>query len=144
MSPEAQRVAIATACGWKFHDGEPTCHHGSGIVDWGSGQATGGKKWIPPSGSFASPWHRTKDEATRYAGEYMTPRLPDYLSDLNAMHEAEKALTLDQLPKYMAWLCYKVDLRNDQLAFDWVRTHATAAQRAEAFLRTLNLYDSAK
>ena len=61
--------------------------------------------------------------------------LPDYLNDLNAMYEAEKALTPDQWVGYWSFL--------EPLACHPNHTsiiHATAAQRAEAFLRTLNLW----
>ena len=63
---------------------------------------------------------------------------PDYLNDLNAMHEAEKMLRKpmkgsdtdtiigDRMHKYAELIGY---------AFG-----ATAAQRAEAFLRTLGLW----
>ncbi len=51
-----------------------------------------------------------------------TAKLPDYLNDLNAMHEAEKVLQGEQLTEYVE---------------RWVEWNSTAAQRAEAFLRTL-------
>jgi hypothetical protein len=57
--------------------------------------------------------------------------LPDYLNDLNAMHEAECMLECAEL--YEEWLisiCKNTPIWN-----------ATAAQRAEAFLRTLNLWN---
>lgn len=57
----------------------------------------------------------------------------DPLSDLNVMHEAEKALTKDQKVKYL-----------DALYFAGVPVKAavftTAAQRAEAFLQACNLW----
>ena len=68
--------------------------------------------------------------------------LPNYHGDLNAMHEAEKVLMADwnlmnayqnhELPKFVKstnsnWLC-----------------RATAAQRAEAFLKTLGLWEKSK
>ena len=56
--------------------------------------------------------------------------LPDYLNDLNAMHEAEKVLNSEHWDNYCAIL--------DKL--DGPSISATAAQRAEAFLRTLNLW----
>jgi hypothetical protein len=55
--------------------------------------------------------------------------LPDYLNDLNAMHEAEKTLTGNELTVYdnvLFRLCGNV-VRDMKFA--------TAAQRAEAFLR---------
>ena len=59
------------------------------------------------------------------------PHRPDYCNDLNAMHEAEKVLDLDQWHKY-ASLIGRHDYRN--------LLNATAAQRAEAFLKTLNFW----
>ena len=56
--------------------------------------------------------------------------IPDYLSDLNAMHEAEKTLTKEQRRKYVRTLFQTTNT-------DWDSHCATAAQRAEAFLRTL-------
>lgn len=66
--------------------------------------------------------------------------IPDYLNDLNAMHEAEKVLTDDQLWKYSVNLhsLVKEDPNNRE---SW-QFRATAAQRAEAFLRTLGLWVS--
>jgi hypothetical protein len=56
--------------------------------------------------------------------------VPDYLSDLNAMHEAEKVLTLEQKSVYC--------LELNKLIYGMC---ATAAQRAEAFLKTLGLWE---
>ena len=53
--------------------------------------------------------------------------LPNYLNDLNAMHEAEKVLTADQWYKYDRLM----PLRDPQ------KIHSPAAQRAEAFLRAI-------
>jgi hypothetical protein len=57
--------------------------------------------------------------------------LPDYLNDLNAMHEAEKVLDYNQLREM-----------EDSVSFQFAvyPFHATAPQRAEAFLRTLELW----
>lgn len=59
----------------------------------------------------------------------------DPLSDLNAMHEAEKVLQDKDYP-YGTWICYLSELcqicKGAPFAY-----HATAAQRAEAFCRTL-------
>lgn len=54
--------------------------------------------------------------------------IPDYLNDLNAMHEAEKVLDSEQWHKY-ASLIGRHDYK--------LLLHATAAHRAEAFLRTI-------
>ena len=60
---------------------------------------------------------------------------PDYLNDLNAMHEAEKVLTNEHWETYAGHLA---ELHQPLASFRFL--HATAAQRAEAFLRTLNLW----
>lgn len=59
---------------------------------------------------------------------------PDYLTDLNAMHEAEKVLTAEQAREY-----HKQLFKTCSLVCPWM-WHTTAAQRAEAFLKTLNLW----
>ena len=107
MTHEAQRIAIAEACGWK--------PGGSGKT-WGDGQTFG----IPPNGED---WHWQE--------------MPDYYNDLNAMHAAEKALTRQQQTEYAYQLS---EIVAPITAEDWCIAHATAAQRAEAFLRTLNLW----
>ena len=66
--------------------------------------------------------------------------LPDYLNDLNAMHEAELVfIGEDKSPNYFDYRqqLYRVCCLSSELA-----VRATAAQRSEAFLRTLNLWKS--
>ena len=65
---------------------------------------------------------------------------PDYLNDLNAMHEAEKVLTEDQREQYLNSL-YKVCNPDSMLNDAWNLNCATAAQRAEAFLRTIGKWE---
>lgn len=67
--------------------------------------------------------------------------VPDYLNDLNAMHEAEKVLTDEQWPQYRDEL-RTVVLGGIRLISQWCKAdiHATAAQRAEAFGLTLGLW----
>jgi hypothetical protein len=62
--------------------------------------------------------------------------IPDYLNDLNAMHEAEKLLTNVQWSIYAPKLCL---ITNQRPATYYC--HATAAQRAEAFLRTIGKWE---
>jgi hypothetical protein len=64
--------------------------------------------------------------------------IPDYLNDLNAMHKAEDTLTPDQLTEYCNRLTAPVSAVGIPHKSKGIR--ATARQRAEAFLRTLNLY----
>jgi hypothetical protein len=119
MTPTAQRIAIAEACGWTTRE-------------------TVGFRmtvWIKPDG---------KTQAF----------LPDYLSDLNAMHEAEKVIPEDDRDK-LGWMLVQITDKWstwephefeslgvwEMSLWDVERClSATAAQRAEAFLRTLGLW----
>lgn len=79
------------------------------------------------------------DDSWHYPNGAKALSLPDYLTDLNAMHEAEKQLLATQFKRYhdvlvaqvIGWSAYE----NEHIAI-----HATATQRAEAFLKTLNLW----
>ena len=62
--------------------------------------------------------------------------IPDYCNDLNAMHEAEKVLTDDEAYAYSRAL---QEITRSVIIGSAVIS-ATAAQRAEAFLKTLNLW----
>jgi len=110
MSPEAQRVAIAEACGWTI---------------WSFTGTHGDEVWW----SHANGVSKLRDNP------------PDYLSDLNAIHEVEKVLRTN--PDYMrlhAWNVYCQHLGfylTDRNVYDNNCIHTTAAQRAEAFLRTI-------
>ena len=128
MTPEAQRIAIAEACGWKRR----------AEFDY--------EEW--PTSSLVC---RLKMYGK--AGELKTAdKLPDYLKDLNAMHEAEA--TLDNKPVdvrslYIDWLglIHKSDpmgpqqhLADYKFECAWAMVRATAAQRAEAFLKAKGLW----
>ena len=69
-------------------------------------------------------------------GSAGTQAILNYCKDLNAMHEAEATLTEDQL-----WVMARQIEKNweDQWYF-----RATARQRAEAFLRTLDKWEDSK
>jgi hypothetical protein len=95
MSPNAQRIAIAEACGY-------------------SRQEAG------------SPWFDCPDDRQIHIED-----LPDYLNDLNAMHEAEKLIG----PIKGIELCWH--LNEMGISGEWEILTATAAQRADAFLRTI-------
>lgn len=62
--------------------------------------------------------------------------------DLNAMHEAEGVLNTEDgtLGNYHAHLISVLDCKNTT----WRRIHATAAKRAEAFLRTIGKWEDDK
>ena len=63
-------------------------------------------------------------------------QIPDYCNDLNAMHEAEKMLNRKQQNDYCFTL---MDIQKSWGGFK--RLHATARQRAEAFLRTFGKWE---
>lgn len=106
MSPEAQRIAIAEACGIA----------------------------VVPCTCKEDPW---KDAAT---GKH----LPDYLNDLNAMHEAVKFLDYDQAEQFESdlWgiICDFEQHQANPRPANFACMNAEAHHRAEAFLRTLNLW----
>lgn len=116
MSPEAQRIAIAEACGLKLHT-ERVEH-------------TDGYQWVEVRQFWVCPKGR------RVA-------VPDYLNDLNAMHEAEKLLTGDQFYKYSCHI-YTAACETQKKTGEWRFIGATAAQRAEAFLRTIGAWQDSQ
>jgi hypothetical protein len=61
--------------------------------------------------------------------------IPDYCNDLNAMHEAEKVFTTALYCRYINELCDLTIKGNNSMYM------ATARQRAEAFLRTINKWE---
>lgn len=104
MNPIKQQITIAEACGWfeiKNHNGL------SALGSW--------KGYHP-----------------NHANIIGSPQpIPDYLNDLNAMHDAEKVLTDEQWDLYCGYL--GGSLRSC--------ASATASQRAEAFLRTIGKWE---
>jgi uncharacterized protein len=105
MTPEQQRIAIAKACGYT-EDERNTGKHGAKEKGW----------WI----------------RSRFClGDNC---LPQYLHDLNAMHEAEKTLNQNLAADY-ARMVTSIAWQSEQPTF--APMTATAAQRAEAFLRTI-------
>ena len=68
--------------------------------------------------------------------------LPNYLNDLNAMHDAEKVLTPEQLVDYCAFRLRATT--GEGCVTDYKMIRATASQRAEAFLRTIGKWEEAK
>ena len=66
-------------------------------------------------------------------------RVPDYLHDLNAMNEAEKIIVGSGLAGSNVDVVYHRELQ--RLCFDKLIWHATAAQRAEAFLRCIGKWE---
>jgi hypothetical protein len=110
MSPEEQRIAIAEACGHKIRIDEDK------------------RAWVEIKDGL---WGLVSEE------------LPDYLHDLNAMNEVLSNMDWGD----NKWKTYQKNLHEICKAeghpewFVWYIEHnATAAQRAEAFLKTLGLW----
>jgi hypothetical protein len=112
MTPEAQRIAIAEAWGYTVEESRRDQEFPFFLTKKGIRQ---GVNWRTASGAWSH-------------------GIPDYLNDLNAMHEAEKVLTRAQQFVYSDLIR---KLNPCDLDFEW---HCPAAQRAEAFLRTLGLW----
>ena len=73
------------------------------------------------------PWCESEEEAFTHA--------PDYFNDLDAMHEVECTFpTILEALEYQDALKKVTDVKRNPIWF------ATAAQRAEAFLKTLGLW----
>lgn len=111
MTPEAQRIAIAEACSLIKHekvstrDGDECMHCGIS-------------------------WHLRNTNKCNQS----ELRFPDYLNDLNAMHEAEMQMQSQHWAKYQEWLIHCSVGKTGHMIFTYC---ATAAQRAESFLRTI-------
>jgi hypothetical protein len=106
MTNHKINVAIAETCGW-------TEFHTEDFTEMG----------VPCFVQMALP--------PRFMHIENSMPLPDYCTDLNAMHEAEKVLTFDE------WDIYCVHLGDTQPSC----AKATARQRAEALLRTLGKWE---
>ena len=69
--------------------------------------------------------------------------IPDYLNDLNAMHDAEETLQESQRVTYSNEL-YDLAVEHQLKTGKWSYLSMTASQRAEAFLRTIGKWEEAK
>jgi hypothetical protein len=123
MNTEQQRIAIAKACGWTAQEDKDRFWR---AVD-ASGDMTH-ELWL----CERNVW---------FAGT------PDYLNDLNAMHEAEMFIrnAQDQMRYASETLIAMgfddlVEASDLNVDYCWHVMGATAAQRAKAFLKTLNLW----
>lgn len=109
MTPEEMRICIAEACG--FSDVKIRFWDGDERDPVLHGRLNGVAGFIP---------------------------VADYVRDLNAIHEVEKTLTKQQHWEYISELIALTGAEStEEYAECFVLAHATAAQRAEAFCRTL-------
>jgi hypothetical protein len=73
-------------------------------------------------------------------GSAGTQAIPNYCTDLNAMHEAEKVLTKEQRREYQNYM-YDMACEIDNTYGRWMPYSATARYRAEAFLKTMGKWE---
>jgi hypothetical protein len=127
MTPEQKQIAIAEACGW-VNCISPHADEYHFLTDLELGLAMGA-----PVGRN----RQLYSDGLHYA-------ISNYLNDLNAMHEAVSIFDYDQADEFddhLCDICKKAnDLADNPTPWRFAVTNATAAQRAEAFLRTLNLW----
>lgn len=82
---------------------------------------------------------RHRDVGTSPDNQFL--QVPKYCTDLNAMNEAEKCV--EDRDKYLNVLAdITEELEFISVENDWLFCRATARQRAEAFLRTLDKWKS--
>jgi len=77
MTPEEQRISIAEDCGWRI-------------------ESDGANTFVYPPNEKTGTGYRMNN----IRHPKIIRLLPDYPADLNAMHEAEKMLTAQQISKY--------------------------------------------
>jgi hypothetical protein len=111
MTQDEKRIKIAEACGWIFN---PPPYREPPFSSGFKAEAL--LCWVRP-GNMS---HQTESP-------------PDYFNDLNACHEAEKILSIHQLNQMNDILWDLIEMKQHA----W---QASAAQRAEAFGKTLNLW----
>lgn len=118
MKKEAQRIAIAEACG---RDCDPE----------------EAREWDSRGQWCCHPYDKHNNKLIS-----QNMHLPDYLNDLNAMHKAEKVIrkSWDTYFEFLIKIRWR-DAQPERHPADLSPAGATAAQRAEAFLKTLGLWE---
>ena len=120
MTEDKQKIAIAEACGWTI---APNCKNAD----------------RPNEINVSKPLFIEGSRMGQTIGI-----LPDYTQDLNAMHEAEKVFLKPESSAYVCYLYYRI-LELGEGILDWQKlAYATAAQRAEAFLKTIGKWEDEK
>lgn len=115
LTPEQKRIAIAECCGWTeiernpFHPNPPLC--GFNISQGKTPEQNCGSRW----------------------------GIPDYLNSLDAMAQAEATLSYEEADRFDCEL-YDICKRDNSereypMPGRFAVIHATASQRAEAFLK---------
>jgi hypothetical protein len=97
---------------------------------------------------FRWKWETEKNSFFHPENGRLKPKdAPDFCNDLNAMHEGERSLNSQQVQDYTLNLLRVTN--NDGTRFHgtlgcFAHVHATAKQRAEAFLKTIGKWEDAK
>lgn len=120
MNFDKQRAVIAEYCGWK-EIGK------SGVYQ----NVSKGINGCMPNGAV----HKKRIEMKLPGANSFL--VPDYLNDLNAMHEAEQSIRRDH-DVYGLYLQYLNRTATE------CRVHATAEQKAEAFLQAIGKWKDDK
>jgi hypothetical protein len=84
--------------------------------------------------------HRNDDENSRRRADIYLRCYPDYTDDLGAMHEVEKTLDEDKRFLYETTL-HSLNFKYMKQMSIWETIHASAAQRAEAFLKVIGKWE---
>jgi hypothetical protein len=119
MIKEKQRIKIAELCGWKPDD------DGAGLNTWEA-------SWVGNKLYGLRPSFRDDGTIASYTVDCL---VPDYPNSLDAMHKAEKALFARN-----DWSACKYEEELQKMTTSWA-WYATAVQRAEIFLKTMNAWE---
>ena len=117
LTDEQKRIKVAELCGWTR---DTTRANTEGENPWNHPEQVD-----PPLGCYTA-WDACE--------------LPDYLNDLNTMHEQWKSLDGTQMADFAHHLCAVVGVKSYFIPTDADMNkliRATAAQRAKAFVLTM-------
>ena len=93
--------------------------------------------WNPPPEAMGNMTHGGGKFLS--SEEWRKAHIPNYCKCLNAMHQAERTISDPQL-----WAEYQSYLSSDVMgSVGWI-CHATATERAEAFLKTIGKWKEQK
>ena len=112
MSSIEKRTLIAKLCGWTEVQPQEVGHYCVGC-----GYDCKGLRGMPPKAPIAI-------------------GVPDYLNDLNAMHQAEQMLI--KRDNYLSYEYTLADICGNGAVPQFETIHATAEQKAEAFALTMS------
>lgn len=141
MNSDKQRISIAESLGisliaYRFK----MQSHGEHIPRWSPSYSTRKQADSVVNGEAAmwgtKTWPIQKHKNVRLA--------PNYLESLDVWHEIESKFTDKQIIVYHNHLCKIIDNNSekDKTIISSMHWHASATQKAEAYLRTLGLWET--